>query len=362
MPSLHDLYERCGQSPWLDNLRRDWLLDGTVAGWIARGVRGCTSNPSIFQKAMTVGDAYDAPFHRLLAAGSSVIQAYDALVRDDIERALDLFSPVHEASGGLDGFVSLELAPDLARDTAASLEAARSLFAAIDRPNLMVKVPGTAEGIPVLRELVAEGRNVNVTLIFGLPRYREVMEAYLAGLEARSGDLADVRGVASFFVSRVDTEIDRRLDAIATPEALALRGRAAVAQARLAYDAFQQAFSGPRWEALAARGAHVQRPLWASTSTKNPAYSPTLYVDELIGPDTVNTLPETTLALFESDGTLAPRIGSGLDDALEVFDGLARIGIDAAEVSSTLEDEGVTAFVKAFDDLHATLAAKAANR
>jgi transaldolase len=361
MPTLHELHDRFDQSPWLDNLRRDWLLDGTVAGWIERGVLGCTSNPSIFQKAMTAGDAYDEQFTELVGAGFDVETAYWQMVRHDIDLALDLFAPVHRASRGLDGYVSLELAPDLARDTEGSLTSGRELGDAIGRPNLMIKVPATAEGIPVIRQLVAEGRNINITLIFGLPRYREVMEAYLAGLEACPGDLAGVRGVASFFVSRVDTEIDRRLDEIGTPEALALRGRAAVAQARLAYQAFVETFQGPRWDALLARGANVQRPLWASTSTKNPAYRPTLYVDELIGPDTVNTLPEGTLALFEEQGTAARRIDADLDDATEVFAGLVAVGVDLDDVSRLLEDEGVASFAKAFDELHATLATKAAS-
>jgi transaldolase len=362
MPSLRDLHDRFGQSPWLDNLRRDWLLDGTFADWIDRGVRGCTSNPSIFQKAMTVGDAYDEQFGRLIGGDASDIEgAYWKMVRDDIERALDLFSPIHQDSDGLDGHVSLEVAPGLAHATEASLAAARDLGDAIDRPNLMIKVPATAEGIPVIRQLVADGRNVNITLIFGLPRYRQVMDAYLSGLEACPGDLGRVQGVASFFISRVDTEIDRRLEEIGTPDALALRGRAAVAQARLAYRAFEETFRGPRWDALVARGANLQRPLWASTSTKNPSYVPTLYVDELIGPDTVNTLPEGTLALFEEQGTLARRIDVRLEDAGAVIDELPEVGVDVDEVSRVLEDEGVAAFVKAFDELHATLAAKAAS-
>src|ERR1700712_3600869 len=332
MPSLHELHERFDQSPWLDNLRRDWLLDGTVAAWIERGVLGCTSNPSIFQKAMTAGDAYDEQLHRLITTGVDVGDAYWQMVRDDIDRALDLFAPVHAASDGLDGYVSLVLAPDLAHATETSLESARSLGDSIDRPNLMIKVPGTAEGIPVIRDLVADGRNINITLIFGLPRYREVMEAYLAGLEGCTGDLSGIRGVASFFVSRVDTEIDRRLQGTGTPEALSLRGRAALAQARLAYQAFEETFRGDRWEALVARGAHVQRPLWASTSTKNPAYRPTLYVDEVIGPDTVNPRPEGPLELFEREGPLARRIDADPDDARAVFDGLAAVGVDIVEV------------------------------
>jgi transaldolase len=362
MPTLHELHDRFGQSPWLDNLRRDWLRDGTIARWIERGVLGCTSNPSIFQKAMTAGDAYDDQLAELVRSGLDIDAIYWRMVGDDIDHALELFAPVHRSSAGLDGYVSLELAPDLARDTEGSIASARALGDAIDRPNLMIKVPATAEGIPAIRQLVADGRNINITLIFGLPRYRQVMEAYLAGLEACPGDLAGVRSVASFFVSRVDTEIDRRLEEIGTPDALALRGRAAIAQARLAYQAFLETFRGERWDELRARGANVQRPLWASTSTKNPRYPPTMYVDELIGPDTVNTLPETTLALFEEQGTAARRIDADLDDASAVFAGLAAVGIDMDEVSRVLEDEGVASFAKAFDELHATLADKAAAR
>jgi transaldolase len=362
MTKLHDLFDREGQSPWLDNLRRDWIHDGTLQSWLDRGVRGVTSNPSIFQKAMTAGDAYDAQFDELIGAGASVDDAYWAMVDRDIRDALAVLAPVHEASGGADGFVSLELAPDLARETAGSVEAARRFLKDIDAPNLMIKIPGTAEGIPAIRQMVSEGRNINITLIFGLPRYGEVMEAYLAGLEAFDGDLSQVHGVASFFISRVDTEVDRRLEAIGTDEALALRGKAAVAQGKLAYRLFQETFSGPRWEALAARGANVQRPLWASTSTKNPAYAKTLYVDTLIGPDTVNTMPEATLDDFEAVGTLARTVDDGVDEAQDVFDRLAAVGVDMDDVARVLEDEGVAAFAKAFDDLSATLAQKAEAR
>jgi transaldolase len=348
-----------GQSPWLDNLRRDWLHDGTLAGWIDRGILGCTSNPSIFQKAMTTGDAYDDEFASLIRSGATVDEAYWTMVRHDIDDALALFAPVHAAADGGDGFVSLELAPDIARDTAASIEAARRFFTEIAQPNLMVKIPGTREGIPAIEAMCAEGRNVNITLIFGLDRYAEVMEAYIGGLERFDGDLAQVRSVASFFVSRVDTEVDRRLEAIGTPGALGLRGRAAVAQAKLAYRMFRQTFSGPRWEALATRGAHVQRPLWASTSTKNPEYPPTVYIDELIGPDTVNTIPDATLELFEKAGVVDRTIDIGLDGAEVVMEQLADAGVDMADVAGVLEDEGVAAFAKAFDELHASLSTKA---
>jgi transaldolase len=360
MTRLQELFERQGQSPWLDNLRRDWIHDGTLQSWLDRGVRGVTSNPTIFQKAMTAGDAYDEQFRSLLHDGRSVVDAYWTMVRTDIDDALAVLRSVHDASGGADGFVSLEVAPDLALDTPGTIDAARRFFTDIAQPNLMVKIPGTAAGVPAIRQMVAEGRSVNVTLIFGLERYDEVMEAYLTGLEAFDGDLAQVHGVASFFVSRVDSEVDKRLAAIGTPEALALQGKAAVAQAQLAYAAFLRVFHGPRWEALAARGANVQRPLWASTSTKNPAYSPTLYVDSLIGPDTVNTMPEATLGAFEANGTVARTVDADLGLARTVFAGLDAAGVDLADVARVLEDEGVASFRASFDDLLASLGAKAA--
>jgi transaldolase len=362
MTKLQDLFDQQGQSPWLDNLRRDWIQDGTLQSWIDRGVRGVTSNPSIFQKAMTAGDAYDEQFAELVGGGASVDEAYWAMVDRDIRDALRILRPVHDASGGTDGFVSLELAPDLARETTASIEAARRFVADIGEPNLMIKIPGTAEGVPAIEQMVADGANINVTLIFGLDRYAEVMDAYLRGLEAfvnAGGDPSQVNGVASFFISRVDTEVDRRLEAIGTDEALALRGKTAVAQARLAYQMFQQMFSGERWESLMGRGARVQRPLWASTSTKNPAYSPTLYVDTLIGPDTVNTMPEATLEDFESQGTVARTVEDGIDEARDIFAALKDVGVDLDDVSRVLEEEGVASFEKAFTDLSATLQAKA---
>jgi transaldolase len=277
----------------------------------------------------------------------------------DITDALEVMAPVHEASGGTDGFVSLEVAPALAHDTAATTEAARDFAHRLGRPNLMVKIPWTAEGIPAVRSAIAEGISVNITLIFSLPRYAEVIEAYLSGLEARSGDLSQVASVASFFISRVDTEIDRRLEAIGTEEALGLRGKAAVAQAKVAYDLFLQRFSGPRWEALAARGARVQRPLWASTSTKNPAYPDLLYVDSLIGPDTVNTMPDPTVDAFLDHGTVARTIDDGTAEAKAVLARIEDLGIDPADVGQTLETEGVTAFVKSFDELLQSLQDKA---
>jgi transaldolase len=360
MTKLQKLHADFGQSPWLDNLRRDWLLDGTLESWIDRGVRGVTSNPTIFQKAMSQGTAYDDEFRSLLHDGKSVPEAYWAMVVADVEETLQRFRPIHDESGGEDGFVSLELAPDQARDTKASIEAARGFFEQIPEPNLYVKIPATAEGVPAIQAMVAEGRNINITLIFSLERYVDVMEAYLSGLEAVEGDLSGVRSVASFFVSRVDTEVDRRLEAIGTEEALALRGTAAVAQAKLAYRDFRRTFSGPRWEALATRGANLQRPLWASTSAKNPAYPPTLYVDTLIGPDSVNTMPEATLEAFEEKGTLDRTVDDDVAQAEATWQALADVGVDLDDVGRTLEDEGVAAFSKSFDELIGVLEGKAA--
>jgi len=365
---LHDLYRDGGQSPWLDNLRRDWLENGRLAELVSNGVRGVTSNPTIFAKAIEGADAYDEQFRALLPA--SVEDIYWDLVVRDIEDALEVLRPLHEDSDGRDGFVSLEVAPALAHEADRTVEAARVLHERIGRSNLLVKVPGTSEGVAAVRRLTAEGRSINVTLIFSIDRYDAVMEAYLSGLEscAASGatDLSEVNSVASFFVSRVDTEVDRRLEALAggaegDPVVLGLRGLAAVAQARVAYQHFVASFTGPRWEALAARGARVQRPLWASTSTKNPAYANLLYVDTLIGPDSVNTMPEQTLEAFEDHGVIERTIDADPGEADVLLDRLGAVGIDLANVSSTLEDEGVHSFAKSFDELLATLTDKAAS-
>ena len=359
MSLLHDLYREYGQSPWLDHLRRGWIVSGELERWVERGVRGITSNPSIFQKAMAKGEDYDEQFAASIGGGDSVADAYWDLATSDIGEALRIMRPVFDESGGEDGFVSLEVAPELARDTAGTVEVARALHERIAQPNLYVKIPGTKEGLPAIRTMISEKRSINVTLLFGLERYAEVIEAYLAGLEATDGDLSGVSSVASFFVSRVDAEVDRRLEAIGTERALALRGRAAVANAQLAYELFLEKFTGPRWEALADRGARVQRPLWASTSTKNPAYPDTLYVDSLIGPNTVNTMPETTLEAFEDHGVLARTVDADLPGAHRVMGELAEVGIVMSDVTRTLEEEGVAAFAKSFDELIATLEEKA---
>jgi transaldolase len=363
MDRLAHLYHEFGQSPWLDNLKRGYITSGQLAHLVDKGIRGLTSNPTIFQKAIQGSPDYDEQFGKLAAGNHPIIDDYWALVLADINGALDVFAQLYHDSHGADGYASVEVAPDLAHDSAGTEAAARQLHEQIHRPNLMVKIPATAEGVAPIEAMIAEGRNINVTLIFSLDRYAEVMQAYISGLERYAkqpgADLSKVASVASFFISRVDTEIDQRLDTIGTPEALELRGKGAVAQGKLAYQMFQKTFSGSRWEALAAKGAVVQRPLWASTSTKNPAYPDTLYVDELIGPDTVNTLPEATIEAFADHGNLARRVDADLDQAQAAWDGLTAVGIDLDDVAAKLEREGVTSFQKSFDELLGALEAKA---
>jgi transaldolase len=364
MNRLRRLSEEFGQSPWLDNLRRSYLTSGELEAMRDRGVRGLTSNPTIFQKAIQGSTDYDAQFAELAADG--VMAAYWSLVIADIHGACDVFASTYRDTNGVDGYVSVEVDPGLALDGAGTETAARDLHQRIDRPNLMVKIPATEAGLDAIEQMIAEGRSINVTLIFSIDRYRKVMEAYLAGLERLANDpeadLARVASVASFFISRVDTEVDRRLEAIGTPEALALRGRAAVAQGRLAYRAFRETFSGARWELLAGRGARVQRPLWASTGTKNPQYSDVAYVDGLIGPDTVNTLPEDTLEAFDDHGTLERTVDAGLADADRVWAALAEVGVDMDDVAVQLENEGVDSFQKSFDELITALETKASEQ
>lgn len=356
---LDDLYLKHGQSAWLDNLKRDFITSGELVEIRDGGVRGLTSNPSIFQKAIQGSSDYDAQLSELAADGGSVIDDYWSLVIQDIHGACDVFSKVYDQSEWVDGYVSVEVAPDLAHDGPGTEKAARDLHERIRRRNLMVKIPGTAEGLAPIEQMIAEGRNINVTLIFSLPRYADVIEAYLRGLERRAedpeADLSTIASVASFFISRVDSEVDARLEANGTDEALALRGKAAVAQGQLAYKLFQEQFSGDRWDRLAARGARVQRPLWASTSTKNDAYPDTLYVDQLIGPDTVNTLPDATLDAFVDHGTLARTVDANVAEAERVWAALADVGIDMDDVAAKLEREGVASFQKAFDELIAAL-------
>ena len=359
MTTLRELYEIQGQSPWIDNLTRQTTRSGKLAGLVEQGIRGVTSNPTIFQKAIADSADYDDEFRSLLDRGRSGEGAYWELVVTDIEEALAVLRPVYDASGGRDGFVSLEVAPSVAYDTEATVRDARGFHERIAKPNLFVKIPATDEGIPAIRQMVSEGRNINITLIFSLERYEEVIEAYLSGLEAYDGDLSLVASVASFFVSRVDTEVDRRLEAVGGERAESLRGKAAVAQAKLAYRTFLAHFSGERWEALERRGARVQRPLWASTSTKNPDYPDLLYVDNLIGPNTINTMPDKTIEAFLDHGALRRTIDEDVDQAKAELDELAELGIDMQDVTRTLEEEGAAAFSKSFDELIQALTDKA---
>lgn len=357
--NLHTLFEEHGQSPWLDNLRRGWIHDGELQRWLDKGVRGITSNPSIFQKAIEGSDDYTAQFRQLLEAGNSVEESYWGLVTTDIEDALTLTRPMYDHSDGLDGYVSVEVDPGLARDQTGTESAARHLWDTIEEPNLYVKIPATAEGVPAIQQMIAEKRSINVTLLFSVERYREVMEAYIAGLELAEGDLSRISSVASFFISRVDVEVNKRLETIGSDAALALRGEAAIANGKLAYAAFEETFRGPRWDALVKRGARVQRPLWASTGTKDPSYSDTLYVDTLIGPNTVNTIPDNTLVNFLDHGTIARTLDADVDAARAVLADIAAIGVDLDDVAVRLEDEGVLAFEKSFTALLESLAAKA---
>jgi transaldolase len=370
MTRLQELYDIAGQSPWLDNLRRDWLDNGQLAKLVADGVRGITSNPTILANAISGQDTYDDQFRGLMK-DHTVESAYWELAITDIEAALKLLRLTYDTSDGEDGFVSLEVSPALAHDHDGTVRDARMLHKRIDQPNLLVKVPATKECVPSIKTLIGEGHSINVTLIFGIDRYDEVADAYISGLEAlvaagRADELPKVASVASFFVSRVDTEVDRRLLSLAGGEdgdaaVLGLRGKAAVAQAQVAYQHFRAAFSGPRWEALAQHGARVQRPLWASTSTKNPAYDDLLYVNSLIGPATVNTMPDGTIAAFADHGTVARTVDAEPGDATGVLDALADAGVDMADVEQTLEDEGVHSFAKSFDELMQSLGDKAAS-
>jgi transaldolase len=344
-----------GQSMWYDNISRD-LLDGGELARLVRdaGVRGVTSNPTIFQKAMTTSAAYAQEFERLAASGRSAAEIYEALAVSDIQRGADVLRPVYDASEGRDGFISLEVSPSLAHDTAGTLAEAKRLWAAVDRPNLMIKIPATAEGVPAVRAAIAAGINVNITLIFAVSSHAKVIDAFMAGLEDRvnAGKPVDrVASVASFFVSRVDTSIDKSLEAKGSPEALALRGKAAIANAKLAYELFEREFGSPRFAKLRAKGAQVQRPLWASTSTKNPSYKDTIYVDALIGPHTVNTLPPATLSAFNDHGVVAVTIKDGLAEAKSQLAAIEAQGVSVERVCAELLKDGVASFAKSFTDL-----------
>lgn len=349
-----------GVSIWLDDLSRERLNTGNLAGLIRdKHVVGVTTNPTIFANAMSKGEAYDEQTKELAARGADVEATIRELTTTDVRNAADLFRDVYTATNGVDGRVSIEVDPRLAKDSDKTVAEAQDLWKTVDRPNVLIKIPATEEGLPAITKTLAEGISVNVTLIFSVERYRAVIEAYFAGLEqakANGHDLKGIHSVASFFVSRVDTEIDKRLDAIGTDAATALRGEAAIANARLAYAAFEELFASDRWKALAEAGANPQRPLWASTGVKDPQYSDTRYVDQLVVKDTVNTMPEKTL---EAAGDHAEITGDTVTgkgpDAQVVFDKLRVVGIDIDDVFKVLEDEGVEKFEKSWVELLETV-------
>ena len=344
-----------GQSVWIDSLSRTMIESGDLDRMMREdAVVGVTSNPTIFQKAISHGDRYDEQLKQLLAEETDPKEIFLQLSARDVEAALDLLAPVHEKTG-YDGFVSWEVDPTLAYDREGTFAEAMRLHAWLDRPNLYVKIPATKPGLGAIEDCVAHGKSINVTLIFSLQRYMEVVEAYLRGLErlvAGGGSPKGVYSVASFFVSRVDTEADKRLEAIGSKDALALRGKLAVANAKLAYEHYQVAFSGPRWDFLAGKGANPQRCLWASTSTKNPEYRDVLYVEELIGPDTVNTMPEETIRDFQDHGEVrGDTVAQDVKQAHALLDDLAKVGVDYDDVTETLELEGVQKFADSFAEL-----------
>src|SRR5262245_37486864 len=349
---LHRL-SALGQSVWIDYLSRDLLHSGGLARLMDEdAVTGVTSNPTIFQKAISQGTAYDDQMRDLLEDEEDPKEIFIALAGMDIGEACDLMRKVWDDGVGLRGYVSMEVDPTLAADTEATIAEARRFHGLIDKANLYVKIPATKEGLPAIEEMIASGKSINVTLIFSLERHREVMEAYVRGIERlveEGGDPSAVASVASFFVSRVDTQADKRLDAIGGHDDL--KGRLAVANAKLAYQNWKQVFAGARWEALEAKGASKQWCLWASTSTKNPAYRDVLYVEELIGPDTVNTMPEETIDAFQDHGEIELTLEQGLDDAKRLFDELAAAGVDVDDVTRVLEEEGVQKFSDSFTEL-----------
>ena len=364
--------QQLGQSPWYDNIRRGLITSGELQRLIAEdGVCGLTSNPAIFEKAIAGSAEYAGALRALAHAGRTPQEIYEAVAIADIQWVADLLLPVYEKTHGRDGFVSLEVSPHLAQDTAGTIEEGLRLAGEVGRANLMIKVPGTQAGLPAIEHLIGAGINVNITLLFSLDNYLQVAQAYLAGLEKRAtqgGDLAAVASVASFFISRIDSMVDKELEnRLAKTEKasqrLALRnlaGKAAIANAKLTYARYQELCASPRWQQLAAQGARPQRLLWASTSTKNPAYRDVIYVEELIGADTVNTLPDATLRAFRDHGVARPTLGEGLEEAKEVMESLEELGVSMAEVTRRLQEEAVQLFVEPFDKLLAAIASQSA--
>ncbi len=357
MTKLHELAE-LGQAIWLDYISRSLMASGELQELVDQGLRGVTSNPSIFEKAIAGSADYDEDLNRLVRDGRSVAEIYENLAMSDIRSAADVLRPVYEKSGGADGYVSLEVNPALAHDTGATIAEARRLFASLERPNVMIKVPATPAGIPAIETLIGEGVNINVTLIFSLEQYEAVATAYIAGLEKLAlagGNVGRVASVASFFISRIDTAVDKALEEIGNTE---IRGKIAIDNAKIAYRRFREIFQGESWEKLAARGGRVQRPLWGSTSTKNPTYPNTLYVDSLSGPNTVTTLPPATLDDFLDHGTVAATVDIDVEGARNRMAELAELGIDLDAITNKVLDEGVASFAKSFEGLIASITEK----
>jgi transaldolase len=367
---IKQLFRDQGQSAWQDDISRDMLNEGSIRTAIEEiGIRGLTSNPTIFEKAIAAGTAYDEEISGLLERDLDAHAIFETVAVRDIQGATDLFRPIYESSEGGDGFVSIEVSPLAARDPHVTTADTRRLWSAVDRPNLMVKIPGTVEAVPVIQQMLTEGININITLLFSVAAYERVARAYIAALSARraAGQPIDrIASVASFFVSRVDTLIDKLLDEkiAATNDPTqegwlaSLKGKAAIANAKIAYQSFERLFSGAEWDSLAAAGADVQRPLWASTSVKNPAFPDTMYVDELIGPHTINTMPRPTIAAFLDHGTVARTIDKDLSGAYKTMEDLAAAGIDIDAVTAQLEEEGIASFAKSYDSLLAGVASK----
>ncbi len=359
MSKLEEL-NAAGQSVWLDFIRRDMLRNGKLESLVAEGVRGLTSNPSIFQSAIATSGEYDAQIQKVTQAGGTPEAAFEALAVEDIQGAADVLRSIYDDSDAADGYVSLEVSPTIAHDTDATIADAQRLWNLVDRPNLMIKVPATAAGIPAVEELIACGLNINATLMFSMTDYENVAQAYIRGLE-RAESPTGIASVASFFVSRVDAKVDTALEAIGSPEALALRGKIAIANSKLAYARYQELFEAECFGDLAKAGARPQRVLWASTSTKNPAYPDTLYVDELVGPNTVNTIPPKTLDFFKDHGTVnAAAIVTGVEEARSQIASLSDIGVDFNAATAELQDAGVASFATAFETLLGAISDKSA--
>ena len=355
MHHLKDI-QKSGQSIWLDFIQRSLITSGRLKQLVEEGLRGMTSNPTIFHKAIANSSDYDDSIRAVLKSDPDVDTKtlYERLAIEDIQMAADVLRPVYDASDGIDGVVSLEASPDLAYDTDGTITEVRRLWQLVDRPNVMIKVPSTPPGMPVIEKMIAEGININVTLMFSLEHYEAVSHAYIRGIE-QNPNPERVTSVASFFVSRVDTYADGELERIGTEEALALRGKAAVANTKLAYRRFREVFFGDKFAAQRQRGARVQRTLWGSTSTKNPAYSDLLYVEELIGPDTVNTIPMETIDAFNDHGKIRPTLQEGVDEAEQVLIGLKRLGVNLDDITEQLQKDGVKAFADSFDQLLSAL-------